>query len=131
MNQRLQFVSDHQRGLFTMAELCAQNQISRKTGYKWLARYAEEGPPGLVERSHAPHVCPHRIPEEMASLLLEVRTAHSTWGPRKLLDYLTRRHRRRRDWPAISTVAEHAEATWVGAVTPPSRSAAQPPGFSS
>lgn len=106
MNQRLQFVSDHQRGLFTMAELCAQNQISRKTGYKWLARYADEGPPGLVERSHAPHVCPHRIPEEMASLFLDVRKSHPTWGPRKLLDYLTRRHRRRREWPAISTVAE-------------------------
>ncbi len=89
-----------------MAELCARNQISRKTGYKWLLRYAAEGPPGLVERSHAPHVCPHRIGDKMARLLLDVRDSHPSWGPKKLVDFLSRRHRHVRVWPAVSTVAE-------------------------
>ena len=93
MTQRMQFIVDHQRGLYTMAELCARNQISRKTGYKWLLRYAAEGPPGLVERSHAPHVCPHRIGDKMARLLLDVRDSHPSWGPKKLVDFLSRRHR--------------------------------------
>ena len=106
MTQRLQFISDHQRGLYSMAELCARNQISRKTGYKWLLRYAAEGPPGLVERSHSPHVCPHRIADEMATLLLDVRKLHPSWGPKKLVHYLARRHREVRVWPAISTVAD-------------------------
>lgn len=106
MTQRRQFIIDHQRGLYTMAELCAQNQISRKTGYKWLARYEADGPPGLADRSHAPHVCPHRIGEELATLLLEVRKEHPTWGPKKVVQYLTRRHRRVRGWPAVSTVAD-------------------------
>ncbi|MBA2683534.1 MAG: transposase [Gemmatimonadaceae bacterium] len=106
MTQRLQFITDHQRGLYSMAELCARNSISRKTGYKWLSRYATEGPPGLVERSHAPHVCPHRIADEVVTLLLGVRDTHPTWGPKKLVHYLARRHRQVRVWPAISTVAD-------------------------
>ena len=106
MTQRRQFITDHQHGLFDMTELCARNDISRKTGYKWLARYAAEGPPGLVERSHAPHVCPHRISDEMATLLLDVRTTHPSWGPAKLVHYLARRHREVHVWPAVSTVAD-------------------------
>jgi putative transposase len=106
MNQRLQFITDHQRGLYGMAELCARYGISRKTGYKWLARYAAEGACGLGERSHAPHVCPHRIAEEMADLLVATRETHPSWGPAKLLQYLARRQMRVRVWPAVSTVAD-------------------------
>jgi len=106
MTQRLQFVTDHQRGLYDMTELCARYHISRKTGYKWLGRYAAEGVCGLVERSHAPHACPHRIAPETETLLLGVRDKHPSWGPAKLVHYLARRHREVRVWPAISTVAD-------------------------
>ena len=106
MNQRMQFITDHQRGLYDMTELCARNNVSRKTGYKWLARYAAEGAPGLIARSHAPHVCPHRIAEALAALLVTTREAHPHWGPAKLVDYLRPRHREVRTWPAISTVAD-------------------------
>lgn len=106
MDERMQFVADHQRGLYAMMELCARYGISRKTGYKWLARYAAEGAHGLVERSHAPHVCPHRVPEELATILLMARRAHPTWGPGKLMQYLAPRHPSVAVWPAISTVAD-------------------------
>ena len=106
MDQRLQFISDHQRGLYAMAELCARYGISRKTGYKGLARYAADGARGLVERSHAPHVCRHRIPDAIATLLLSARIAHPRWGPAKLVQYLAPRHRRVSAWPAVSTVAD-------------------------
>ena len=43
---------------FTIAELCAQFGISRKTGYKHLERYALHGMKGLQPRSHRPHQCP-------------------------------------------------------------------------
>jgi transposase InsO family protein len=89
-----------------MSELCARYAVSRKTGYKWLARYAAEGPAGLHDRSHAPHTCPHAIPPDVAELLLAVRQAHPTWGPAKLLQYLTPRHPRVATWPAVSTVAD-------------------------
>src|SRR5436190_1513638 len=106
MDQRVQFVTDHQRGLYAMRELCARYAISRKTGYKWLARYEAEGAAGLVERSHAPHVCPHRIADAMARLLLDTRRAHPSWGPAKLVQYLAPRHARVVTWPAVSTVAD-------------------------
>lgn len=106
MDQRLQFITDHQRGLYSMTELCARNRVSRKTGYKWLARYAVEGAGGLAERSHAPHGCPHRIAETLSALLVAARVAHPSWGPAKLLQYLTPRHPRVCSWPAVSTVAD-------------------------
>ena len=106
MDQRLQFMADHQRGHYTMRELCARYAISRKTGYKWLARYEAEGAAGLAERSHAPHVCPHRIADAMARLLLDTRRAHPSWGPAKLVQYLAPRHARVVTWPAVSTVAD-------------------------
>jgi putative transposase len=106
MTQRLEFITDHQRGLYDMTELCARNHISRKTGYKWLTRYATEGARGLGERSHAPHVCPHRIADAMADLLVATRKTHPSWGPAKLLQYLARQQPRVRTWPAVSTVAD-------------------------
>ncbi len=106
LDQRLQFVADHQRGLYGMTELCARYAVSRKTGYKWLARYAAEGPAGLHDRSHAPHACPHAIPAALAELLVAARRAHPTWGPAKLVQYLAPRHPRVRAWPAVSTVAD-------------------------
>src|SRR6185312_4043316 len=106
MDQRLQFITDHQRSLYAMAELCARHGVNRKTGSKWLTRYEREGVHGLAERTHAPHVCPHRIRDELATLLLDARRAHPSWGPAKLVQFLTPRHPRVDRWPAISTVAD-------------------------
>jgi putative transposase len=106
MDQRLQFVADAERATYDMTMLCARYGVSRKTGYKWLARYAADGPRGLHERSHAPHRCPHRVDDALAELLLATRRGHPTWGPAKLLQYLTPRHPRRPAWPAVSTVAD-------------------------
>jgi transposase-like protein len=50
MDERLQFILDAQTDRFTMAELCARYGVSRRIGYKWLARYAEEGKRGLADR---------------------------------------------------------------------------------
>jgi putative transposase len=94
MDQRLGLITEHQRALYLMAELCARYGNSRKTGYKWLTRYAADGVRGLAERSHAPRVCPHRISAEPAALLLAAGRAHPRWGPAKLVQYLAPRHSR-------------------------------------
>jgi len=106
VDQRLDFLTAHRRGGYAMTELCARFGISRKTGYKWLARYAAEGTRGLHARSHAPHVCPHAIDGAVAALLLGARRQHPTWGPAKLLHYVAPRHRAVERWPAVSTVAD-------------------------
>jgi transposase InsO family protein len=88
-----------------MTELCERYGISRKTGYKWLARFEAEGAAGLVDRSRAPHRCEHRMSEAVRDALLEVRRKHPSWGPRKLLARLEAR-RPRTAWPAASSVGE-------------------------
>ena len=107
MDERVCFITDDRQGLYTRAELCARYGISRKTGYKWLARFEEDGRRGLADRSHAPLVCPHRIAPAMAALLCAARRKHPDWGPGKLLDWLAPRHLEITEaWPAVSTVGD-------------------------
>jgi putative transposase len=106
MDERLQFVRDAMRDRFTMSELCARYGVSRRIGYKWLARYDAEGRRGLADRSRAPRHCPHRIATTLAELLVAERVAHPHWGARKLLKVLATRHPRVSGWPAASTAAD-------------------------
>ena len=108
MEQRARFIADDRLGLYTRAELCARYGISRKTGYKWLDRYHQEGQPGLQDRSHAPHRCPHRIAPALAELICTARRQHPDWGPGKLLDWLMPRHPQLSPeaWPAVSTAGD-------------------------
>jgi putative transposase len=105
MCQRTQFMALHQAGLFTMVELCQRFGISRKTGYKWLSRFEKEGPQGLQQRSHATCSCPHRAAPEAQALLLQARQLHPSWGPKKLLAYIGKRHPELA-LPAPSTVGD-------------------------
>jgi putative transposase len=103
MSLRLDFVhAVHQRH-WPITELCRGFQISEKTGHKWLARFAAEGEPGLVDRPPLAHAFPHQLPPAVAAALLACRTRHPTWGPRKLRAYLART-RPRTAWPAPSTI---------------------------
>jgi hypothetical protein len=88
MDQRERFIHDNRVDLYTMAELCARYEVSRKTGYKWLARFEEEGRPCLRDRSRAPHQCPHRIPTDVAAVICAARRQHPSWGPAKLLAWV-------------------------------------------
>lgn len=54
MEEIIRFVLLAQSDRFTVTDLCEQFDISRKTGYKHLARYAAAGLPGLRARSHRP-----------------------------------------------------------------------------
>ncbi len=52
MDEIIRFVMLAQSARFTVSELCEQFGISRKTGYKYLDRYAADGLKGLAVRSH-------------------------------------------------------------------------------
>jgi transposase InsO family protein len=101
---RSRFVVEAQRDEMPFSRLCAAYGISRETGYKWVSRYAREGRAGLIERSRAPVQRPHAISSDVAELLVDMRTEHPTWGPRKVLARLERLGRR--GLPAASTVGE-------------------------
>jgi len=104
MDERVRFIADVLSCSYTMTELCEVYGISRKTGYKWLARYDEQGVNGLQERSRRPRCSPRRTEARCEEALVEERQAHPHWGARKLL---VRLHRWHPDWawPSASTAA--------------------------
>jgi transposase InsO family protein len=85
MDERAEFIVDCLRGELSMTELCRKYGISRKTGYKWHARFVDGGRPGLADRSRACSRHPNAVEEQIVSLLVDARKRHPTWGPRKLL----------------------------------------------
>ncbi|MGH8688159.1 MAG: IS481 family transposase [Burkholderiales bacterium] len=105
MDQRTQFIADYLRGALSVTELCALYEVSRKTGYKFIERYLRQGPAGLEERSRRPHESPNRTDEEIVAAILEARRRHPSWGGKKLLALIRKRHR---DWdlPHRSTVCD-------------------------
>ncbi len=104
VKERMRFVVAIESGLFSMTEACKRFGISRVTGYKWWDRFQEEGPKGLEDRPRRPVNSPGRTPLRLEALIIEMRKVHSTWGPEKLLNVLSRRHPKLQ-LPARSTVA--------------------------
>ena len=109
VNLRMQFVAEWRSGGWTMTELCADYQISRKTGYKWVGRFEASGPRGLHDQSRRPHHSPQATAPALLDALIAVRRRHPRWGAAKLLTVAARRHRDAA-WPSRSTVCDHLKA---------------------
>jgi putative transposase len=105
MDERIRFVGADLSGHFSMTELCARFSISRKTGYKWRARYAASGAAGLAEGSHAPLRPAHVTAPGLVERIVALRQARPTWGPRKIVARLAALHPGEA-WPAASTAGE-------------------------
>jgi transposase InsO family protein len=81
----------------TVSEIARQAGVSRQTVHSWLARYANHGLAGLVDRSKRPQSCPHQLPVELEAAICELRREHPRWGPRRLQHELGRSGR----WPVV------------------------------
>ena len=92
MDEKTRFVIDVRSGLHTISELCRRHGISRKTGYKWLRRYEAGGPAGLADRSCRPASATGLTAPHVVESLLETRDRHPTWGAKKLVAYMGRKH---------------------------------------
>ena len=103
MEEKLRFVMEYEQRQRTMRELCQRYEIARETGYVWLRRYRAIGLEGLVERSRARQRHSNQTGQEIEGMVLELRRAHMSWGPRKLKCVLERNEPGRK-WPAASTI---------------------------
>lgn len=83
MSERQEFVAFARQEGATIAALCAQYGISRKTGYKWLGR-AAAGDRVLADHSRRPQTSPVQTPPAMEARILALRAEHPRWGGRKL-----------------------------------------------
>src|SRR6201981_3773263 len=74
-----------------VTEVAGRYGVSRQSVHAWLARYRDEGPPGLEDRSHRVRAHPWQIPAELESAICELRRAHRKWGPKRLVFEMGRR----------------------------------------
>jgi putative transposase len=100
--QRLMVVQDHGEGM-SIVELADINGVSRKTIYKWLARYEEEGVGGLSDLSRRPQHSPSQVSGEVEAAIVAARLRWK-WGPGKLRVKLCEQDSTQQ-WPAVSTIA--------------------------
>ena len=70
-------------------ELAEHFGVSRKTAYKWLGRWREEGAGGLEGRAPVAETVANRTAEDLEKWFVEQRKRHGTWGPKKLLKVLS------------------------------------------
>jgi transposase len=125
-NHRLRLVeSARQRGIKPTARLFA---TTVPTVRKWLRRYQQQGPSGLLEVSRAPHRQPRKTPAPLEQQLVALRNSLPTFGARRLirefdlpishraLDRIWRAHgllkKRRRKYQRKQDLA-HIKATWA------------------
>ena len=78
MERKAEFVQLADDPTVNMSQLCRRFGISRKTGYKWLRRYQQEGLEGLFERSRRPDHSPNKTPEQIpaASTITAILDRH-------------------------------------------------------
>jgi transposase InsO family protein len=104
MTERKGFIQEIAKMPANFSRLCQVYGVSRKTGYKWVRRYREEGWNGLADRSRRPHAHPRETDAEKEALILRTRAQYPGWGGRKIKRWLEER-----DYvqiPSPSTITE-------------------------
>jgi len=124
--QRLSIVQEHRDGA-SISSLAESYEVSRKTIYKWLQRYEQQGPSGLVDRCRRPLHSPNQVSLEVEQAIVKARHRWK-WGPGKLRVKLCQS-----DpsivWPAVSTIASvlHAKGLVVSRRRRPRTPIQRPP----
>jgi len=114
MDERMRFVIRLKDGE-SMASLCREFGISRKTGYKIFERYEKCGLEGLSDRTRRPFRYANQLPEQVEAAIVSAKREKPHWGARKIRERLLRRLPHAIRIPAASTV--HAVLDRHGLVT--------------
>src|SRR6266446_2093549 len=102
--RRLAFVKLALKAHKGMSQLCRKFGISRKSGYKWKARFEREGRRGLRDRSRRPHRSPRQVSVEWLKRIRRLRRRHRSWGSKKLRVRLSKEYPGQKV-PSASTIA--------------------------
>jgi putative transposase len=85
VDERVRFIAEFGGAVEpSLASICRRYGISRKTGYKWLARYNAGGPGGLEDLPPVPSHPFGKLELEVEDLIVNLRGEHADWGPKKL-----------------------------------------------
>ena len=102
VGERWQLVKALLRKEQSVSWWCQHVGISRKTAYKWLARFTEGGRRALGDRSRRPNRVPLRMRRQWIQRIAQNRRRHRHWGPRKIQVCLLRQYGQA---PATVTIA--------------------------
>jgi transposase InsO family protein len=103
MDERMRFIIRLKDGE-SMASLCREFGISRKTGYKIFERYEECGLEGLSDRTRRPFRYANQLPEQLEAAIVAAKREKPSWGARKIRERLLRRLPHAVKVPASSTI---------------------------
>jgi transposase InsO family protein len=103
MDERMRFVIRLKDGE-SMASLCREFGISRKTGYKILDRYEQCGVEGLSDRARRPHHYANQLPAPVEAAIVAAKREKPHWGARKIHERLLRQLPSEVKVPACSTI---------------------------
>lgn len=84
-DQRRQLIDLYYEDNLTMAAICERFGISRKTAYKWLKRYEEQGEKGLLDLSKVPHNPKSLYSKKQIEKAIELKSKFYHWGPKKIV----------------------------------------------
>jgi transposase InsO family protein len=118
MDERMHFVIRLKDGE-SMALLCREFGISRKTGYKIVERYEQCGLEGLTDRNRRPFRYANQLPAQVETAIIAAKREKPHWGARKIRERLLRKLPHAIKVPAASTI--HAILDRHGLVSRTSR----------
>jgi len=84
VSERTKLITDYLSGDWSISELSVQYEVSRKTVYKWIARYEAASWDGLRDQSRAALHHPNAVAPELERQLLELKECKPLWGAPKL-----------------------------------------------
>lgn len=126
MDQKVLFIADHLRKVTSFSDLCDRFGISRKTGYKWVARYQDLGLEGLQNQSRCPHHHPLTTPYTVREMIKELRSHYKDPpGPKKIQVLLGQKHP---DWEIPSKTTIYNILAAEGLINPQRRRKRVPAG---
>jgi transposase len=78
----------------SVTDVARRYGVARQTVHGWLRRYANDGGlGGLADKSSRPESCPHQMPPAVEARVLQLRRAHPSWGPSRIVWQLEREGR--------------------------------------
>lgn len=82
--QRLKLVRSILGGELSISQASRSKGVSRKTIYKWIERYQEQGGQGLGDRKRARHHQSVKIDRALWTDILRFKSKYPTWGGEKI-----------------------------------------------
>jgi len=107
MDQKIQLIADWQNIQHSITDLSKKYGISRKTVYKWCARYKEQGIDGLKDQNRTPKYSPNRTTDDIIKLLIKEKLKNRKRGPVKIY------HQIKRQYPDIKLPSPSTISHWL------------------